>query len=60
MVGRVLRNHGIVEKEDSEYSLVGDEDLNEDQVEHLIELCKSKLVEYKERHGKRIWQHRKV
>jgi diadenosine tetraphosphate (Ap4A) HIT family hydrolase len=60
MVGRVLRNHGIVEKRDSEYSLVGYEDLNEDQVEYLIELCESKLVEYKERRGKRIWQHRKV
>jgi ATP adenylyltransferase len=27
---------------------------------NLIELCESKLVEYKERRGKRIWQHRKV
>src|SRR5215203_4089952 len=48
MVGRVLRNHGIVEKDGSEYSLVGYEDLEEEQVERLVDLCRSKLEEYKE------------
>ncbi len=60
MVGRVLRRHGIVEKEGDSYSLVGHEDLNGEQVEHLIELCEHKLNEYKARRGKRIWQHRKA
>ena len=60
MVGRVLRNHGIVEKDGSQYSLVGYEDLDDAQVERLIELCQSKLEEYKERRGRRIWQHRRV
>jgi hypothetical protein len=32
MVGRVLRNHGFVENEDSSYSLVGYEDLGDEQV----------------------------
>jgi ATP adenylyltransferase len=60
MVGRVLRNHGIVEEERGAYSLVGYEDLDGAQVERLVELCRSKLDEYKERRGKRIWQHRRV
>jgi diadenosine tetraphosphate (Ap4A) HIT family hydrolase/5-methylcytosine-specific restriction endonuclease McrA len=60
MVGRVLRNHGIVEKDDSEYFLVGYDDLDDEQVAHVVELCQSKLDEYKERRGKRIWQHRRV
>jgi len=60
MVGRVLRRHGIVEREDGGYALVGYENLDEEQIEYLIGLCESKLDEYKERRGKRIWQHRRV
>jgi hypothetical protein len=60
MVGRVLRSHGIVEKEGDAYSLAGYEDLDDEQVEHLIELCQAKLDEYKTKRGKRIWQHRKA
>ena len=30
MVGRVLRNHGIVEKEDDGFSLIGYEDLDDE------------------------------
>ena len=41
MVGRVLRNHGIVEKEDGGYALVDFEDLDDAQLEHLIDLCES-------------------
>ena len=47
MVGRVLRSHGIVEKDRGEYSLVGYEDLDDEQVERLLELCRAKLEEYK-------------
>jgi len=43
MVGRVLRSHGIVEKEDDGFSLIGYEDLDDEQVEYLIELCEAKL-----------------
>ena len=60
MVGRLLRSHGIVDMEDDGYSLVGYEDLDDEQVEHLIELCEAKLDEYKTKRGKRIWQHRKA
>jgi ATP adenylyltransferase len=60
MVGRVLKGHGIVEREDNGYSLVGYEDLGDEETEHLIELCEAKLDEYKAKRGKRIWQHRRV
>ena len=43
MVGRVLRSHGIFEKEDDGFSLIGYEDLDDEQVEYLIELCEAKL-----------------
>jgi hypothetical protein len=39
MVGRVLRSGGIVEKGDGGYSLVGFEDLGEEEVESLIGPC---------------------
>ena len=45
MVGCVLRSHGIVEKEGSGYYLVGYEDLDDEQVESLMGLCRSKLEE---------------
>ena len=60
MVGRVLKGHGIVEREDDGYSLVGYEDLGDEEIEYLIELCEAKLDEYKAKRGKRIWQHRRV
>lgn len=61
MVGRVLRTHGIIQKEEDDgYSLVGYEDLSREQVKGLIELCQLKLDEYKAKRGKRIWQHRKA
>ena len=60
MVGRVLRSHGIVEKGGDSYYLIGYDDLDDEQVEHLIELCEAKLDEYKTKRGKRIWQHRKA
>jgi ATP adenylyltransferase len=60
MVGRVLRNHNIVDREDGGYALIGYDDLDSEQIEHLTELCESKLDEYKERRGKRIWQHRRM
>jgi hypothetical protein len=51
MVGRVLRSHDIVEKEDDGYRLIGYGDLDDEQVEHLLELCETKLDEYKKKRG---------
>ena len=45
MVGRVLRNHNIVDREDGGYALIGYDDLDSEQIEHLNELCETKLDE---------------
>jgi len=59
MPGRVLgKNHGLVEKHDDGYRLLGYEDLTEDQVNALVEMCQHRLTEYIEQRGNRIWQHR--
>lgn len=60
MVGRVLRSHGVVEKEGRTYRLAGYDRLTSDQVEELAVLCEEKLAEYVARRGARIWQHRKA
>ena len=60
MVGRVLRNHGIVTKEGKDYILSGHDDLTRDQTQSLIELCQKKLDDYLERRGAAIWQHRRL
>jgi len=58
MVGKVLRNHQIVDKNRKEYRLNGFSDLTEDQITKLIYICNNKLQEYVEKRGERIWQHR--
>lgn len=58
MVGKVLRNHKIVNKEKKEYILNGYNELSDDQIKDLIDLCNVKLEEYIEKRGSNIWQHR--
>src|SRR5215218_9171976 len=60
MVGRVLRQHSIVEKAGGGFALVDFEDLDTEQIERLTELCEPKLDDYKARRGRQIWQHRRV
>jgi ATP adenylyltransferase len=60
MVGRVLRNHGLVKKEGSDYFLCLDKNLANEETAYLIELCREKLFEYQSKRGEQIWQHRKV
>jgi ATP adenylyltransferase len=60
MVGRVLRQHSIVEKAGGGFALVDFEDLDTEQIERLTELCESKLDDYKARRGRQIWQHRRL
>lgn len=60
MVGRVLRNHGFVQKEKEIYSIVGFQNLTEQEIQTLIALCKTKIDEYSKKRGERIWQHRKL
>lgn len=59
MVGRVLRKHGIVEREKGNYRLVGFEALTKEQTAQLIVLCQEKLGEYLEKRGEQVWLHRK-
>jgi len=60
MVGRVLRNHGLVKKVGSEYFLCLDEKLTEQETTHLVEVCRGKLAEYQAKRGELIWKHRKA
>jgi ATP adenylyltransferase len=59
MVGRVLRNHKVVEKDRSDYSLTAYHQLSQAEIEELIRICDQKLQEYITRRGEAIWQHRK-
>jgi len=60
MPGRVLANHGIVERTGKEYrftdTFVG---LSYDQRQSLIKECDTKLAEYLEKRGTAPWQHRR-
>ncbi len=58
MVGKVLRNHKIVEKNKKEYALNGFDGLTQDQITELINICNAKLEHYIEKRGEAIWQHR--
>jgi ATP adenylyltransferase len=60
MVGRVLRSHGLVKKEGSDYLLCLDEKLTKNETARLVELCREKLTEYEAKRGEQIWQHRKL
>ena len=60
MPGRVLRKRGVVEKDGDAFRLLGAEALGREQVEELSELLQSKLDGFKDRRGKKLWQHRKA
>jgi hypothetical protein len=59
MVGKVLRKNQIVVKEKNEYELIGYRDLKEIDKDELIELCQTKIEEYKQKRGMLIWDHRR-
>ena len=59
MVGRVLRSHDIVSKEKDQYSLTDFSSLSESEIKDIIELCDSKIQEYIDNRGKKIWEHRR-
>jgi 5-methylcytosine-specific restriction endonuclease McrA len=61
MVGRVLRDHGLVTKEPRKplYQLNGANELTEDQVTKLIAACDQKLADYIAVRSRRIWEHRR-
>ena len=59
MVGRVLNNHGIVQKDGKVFKLRDYETYTEDQRIELVQICQEKLNEYIEKRGKRIFEHRR-
>lgn len=61
MVGRVLRNHGIVarDKETRKYSLEGYSSLDEEQIDDLIQACSRRLESFLDARGKAIFDHRR-
>jgi diadenosine tetraphosphate (Ap4A) HIT family hydrolase/5-methylcytosine-specific restriction endonuclease McrA len=59
MVGKVLRNNQIVIKENTDYQLIGFDELSEVDRQKLIDICIKKIEEYKEKRGMLIWDHRR-
>ena len=58
MVGKVLANRQITTKEKSIHRLNGFSELTQEQKDELINLCMDKLVEYEDKRGDKIWEHR--
>ena len=59
MVGKVLRNRGVVEKDRKSFRLNGFDKLTEPQISELIELCRQQLDMYLAARGNAVFQHRK-
>jgi diadenosine tetraphosphate (Ap4A) HIT family hydrolase len=60
MPGRVLSKHGIVTRNGKEYALQGFAALEPEQVRELSSICDDKILEYVNRRGARVWDHRRV
>jgi diadenosine tetraphosphate (Ap4A) HIT family hydrolase len=60
MVGRVLtKNHNIAIKHKEIYSLIGSDELSNDEADELIALCEQKIAEFEAKRGDAVWNHRK-
>lgn len=59
MVGKVLRNRQIVDVDGRNYRLRGFEQLTPDQVRILEQLCETRLADYLQARGERIFAHRR-
>ncbi len=61
MVGKVLRNHEIVTRDNStkEYLLTDVDSFSSEERKNLIKLCKSRLVAFIEKRGKSVYSHRR-
>lgn len=58
MVGKVLRDNGITERDKQVHSLKDFDQLTQDEIEELMNLCRDKLVEFEDKRGDKIWEHR--
>lgn len=60
MVGRVLtKNRGITEKNGDTYTLIGSDELSQEQIDSLIFLCEKRIREFESLRGDTVWSHRK-
>jgi len=59
MVGRVLSNRQVVQRDGTDYKLLGFENLTALQIQTLKEVCDKKLAEYVAKRGSLIWEHRR-
>jgi len=61
MVGKVLRNHGIVTRDKStkEYLLTDVDSFSTEERKNLIKLCQSRLLAFIEKRGKSVYSHRR-
>lgn len=60
MVGKVLTNsRGITSKEKNQYTLIGSEELTDDERSQLITLCQNKIEEFLGKRGDKVWEHRR-
>ena len=61
MPGKVLRSHGIVEREGTSYVLAGDAtQLSDEERADLISRCRAAVEAFKAKRGDAIWQHRAI
>jgi diadenosine tetraphosphate (Ap4A) HIT family hydrolase len=64
MPGPVLRNRGVVgqvgQRRIEGYELLDFGNLSNDQKDELVAICQAKLIDFLERRGDAIWDHRKV
>ena len=60
MVGKVLTNsRGITSKEKNQYTLIGSEELTDDERSQLMTRCQNKIEEFLGKRGDKVWEHRR-
>ena len=61
MVGKVLRNHEIITRDNAtkEYALIDFQSISDTQRKTLIELCKTRLLDFVEKRGVSVYSHRR-
>ncbi|MCP4459916.1 MAG: HIT domain-containing protein [Cytophagales bacterium] len=59
MPTKVLKGHGIVDRDKDDISLVNYGDLSESEIQSLIDACQHRLDDYLDSHGQSAFDHRK-
>ena len=60
IVGKVLTNsRGITSKDKNQYTLIGSEELTDDERSQLVTHCQKKIKEFFGKRGDKVWEHRR-